>query len=508
MTSSSNTGLGETRFTNPEDRWTFLTDGEEDLEEIHSPHSATKPTGRVGCLNDSRAMRILPLDIVYELLPFLETRDLLMFMRTCKALRERGARHILSRRIPIRRVESFACFMEASPHRYQYLLHVIYSPHRAEPTSIKRLVSVLSQASALVSLELLCRLDKLEDVLKKKLFDAISRISSLRCLRISTHGAGHLTDNALLLRLSPRLTSLRLSFAAPTDPFPTLPSALLDNLETLYLEQACFMPLETPLLRLKSLTAQDSFLRTRTLVTSFPNLRHLRLFKTGRGAHLPSKQTETDAIRSINVNEQMDQCWSSLDTLSGNLISLHDLALAAPVHALHIETEIVVGVHDQLLCTVLQDTRPSRLPATLDHRSAESTSPSLNGVRALLQTATNLNHLSLRVVWRSCELGEGDIQAAKDFVVRCALRYDHPLTARDYTVQYHQNHLIPAPESREQRRVECLRDRPAAGTTDAYPSARHGTLSGFELGSYAYAVLGGETNRRRLHHARVGAEYW
>ncbi|VDB87141.1 unnamed protein product [Peniophora sp. CBMAI 1063] len=411
-------GFQITQHFDDEDRWTFLTDDEEDLEDIQSPDSKpelSKRVRHVGKLKDSTAMQILPLDIIYELLPFLETRDLLMFMRSCKALRERGARHLLCRSIPVRKIQIFEQFMAASDSRYRYLSHLVYSPRHLVAMDATKLLSVLSQATALQSLALLCDMDELGDMMKTKLFNAAFRIPSLHRLHLSLQGTYNLGDRALLLRLGPSLTSLRLSFATTTDPFSVLSPALLSNLETLDLEKTSFMPLETPLLKLNSLSLHDSIVRTGTLVTSFPNLRHLRISNSGRHAHLPPKEAEMKAVRSINEVGQIAHTWPSLDTLSGNLIALHNHAIAIPVTALHVDTDIVIGIHDQLLDTVLQDTQPTRLSLTLDHRTAEATSSLLEGVRALIRPAANIRHLSLKVVWRSCETSAGDVRAAKSF---------------------------------------------------------------------------------------------
>lgn len=234
--------------------------------------------------------------------------------------------------------------------------------------------------------------------------------SSCVYVHLNLQSTSRLGDRALLLRLGPSLVSLKLPFATITDPFTVLSSALPSNLETLDLEKTSFMPFETPLLKLNSLCVHDSITRTGTLVISFSNLRHL---KSGRQAHLPSKEAQMNAVRSINVDGQIAR-----RAFPRHIIRLpHRPPIAIPLASLHVDADIIIGTHDRLLQTVLQDRQPARLSIMLDHRTAEATSSLLEGVRVLIRPAASIKYLSLMVMWRSCETGCEEFHRERDLIV-------------------------------------------------------------------------------------------
>ena len=239
---------------------------------------------------------------------------------------------------------------------------------------------------------------------KTSILDAISRMASLRHLYILLHSAFTPGERALLSGLSSSLTSLGLSFINHCDPLPFLSENLLATLETLHLHRSVIAPAQVPLQQLKSLTIEEAYTPTITLVSVFPSLQRIRLLDKKLGTQQlihQNEYTEMDVIRATDRLAQVRaHSWSSLDVLAGNLILLYKHAIYSHVRTLHVEKNVWVGSHDSLLHAILQDARPTRLELTLCHFDDESSeSPKLlDAVRTFIPVEYRLKHLSLRVL--------------------------------------------------------------------------------------------------------------
>ncbi|VDB87140.1 unnamed protein product [Peniophora sp. CBMAI 1063] len=364
--------------------------------------------------------RLLPLDIIYDLIPLLGLSDLLTFMSTCKAFRERGAKHLVSRSFPVRDVDSFELFMASFGDRmYQHIEHFNYLPRSDEVVTAERLSSILSQATRLESLELQFYPEPRGLANERNgLHGVLSSVPSLRRLHLWLTGTEFLspTERAILQNLNSGLRTLRLSFIRHCDPLQSLPGALLDGLKHLHFQRAVFDSLENPLVKLESLTIEDATMHTRTLITSFPGIQYLRLPRTDsedtERRRRGSFESELDIMHRLNSRTQeLGSSWPSLRYLSGSLTSLYRHAVTAPTQTLHIDTAIVNPLDMELLRVVLKDTRPTCLSITLSYRYVSSM------FEPLMSVQSHLKRLDLRVLWCPPETHKDEKRAARELVV-------------------------------------------------------------------------------------------
>ncbi|KAI0093831.1 hypothetical protein BDY19DRAFT_989366 [Irpex rosettiformis] len=328
------------------------------------------------CITFTRGMR-LDFDVLFIIMDFLGALYVRPMMMTCSTLYERGIPCLFkdNLRITKRNMESFCSFMTRDLSRCKHLIWVQFLFWRLREPLATQLVTILLHASKLeyLILDPMC-LDA-----DPRFADAVASLPSLNNVQIN----GQCQDiSRVFCKAKGPISSVEAYPAAqdgsPAD-FIKAFSGVKETLVQLILRDAVWeVHYDIVYPKLTTLIMWDPQECTvQSLITSFPNLRHLSVVVRSRGddENDPFGWIEDfDAERGANMATQArDGSWTHLETVRGDINILYALGLSCRVQNLHIRMdgpEISEDDTDRYLL-VVEPMRPDYLHLTISSLSLQ-----------------------------------------------------------------------------------------------------------------------------------------
>ncbi|EMD40323.1 hypothetical protein CERSUDRAFT_91039 [Gelatoporia subvermispora B] len=392
-------------------------------QEAHERYDGMSATEYQRHDSEQSALRsTLVYDVFDYLMAFLETRELLSVMSTCRTLYNIALRHLL--RAPIQlgldtsRQTSFCDFVLADAQRrcslirrfgFYAFVDQLRTSDGAQPSCpIDKLIRVLGHSQNLRALEIGVS-DEL--VTYPGFSRALTSNHNLKSLSFWCYTDSKETIS-ILRSLQCPLVSLRVYFTANLTPdIQALLAHLAPYLQTLHTGGVKFpKTVSTPFTKLHTLTLRSRVMNfdAHHLAQLFPNLQSL-VFECD--VNPVDKTAIDDSWKRITPHK--DAGWSRLQHIRGSVENLHQLGLTCPVD--YVELELNVAADIDRAAEILDNLRPVKLrlyPPML-HRSMTAILPAMQ--RQKISHLILLVMMDTNLVIESPDIVQGEIE----FIFKC-----------------------------------------------------------------------------------------